>query len=126
MRTESLAAVQICTAGHTTLRDGEMKVLTADGNLSENMFDSAERPGPRINIRGTQVAWASGCWCRGDFNVCMYDLLLNPLIYPSSYSYLFIHSSLPSILSVGPGDTKEKDRSPCPLEAHRVVTVKKR
>ena len=35
MRTESLAAVQICTAGHTTLRDGETKVLTADGNLSK-------------------------------------------------------------------------------------------
>ena len=56
----------------------------------------------------------------------MYDLLLDPLIYPSSYSYLFIRSSLPSILGIGPADTKEKDRGPCPLEAHRVVTVEKK
>lgn len=90
------------------------------------MFDSAERPGPRINIRGTQVAWASGvgvevilmCVC---MNYCSYEL-----VYPSSYSYLFIHSSLPSILGIGPGDTKGKDRGPCPLEAHRAVMVKKR
>ena len=49
--------------------------------------------------------------------MCMYDLLLDPLIYPSSYSYLFIRSSLPSILGIGPADTKEKDRGPCGYSA---------